>query len=65
MKVCARYKKITVYPFGEYYIILLYRNQKLNPVQFGAPQKTLKKDYMKSLLGYYGFELVEMKDLPE
>ena len=65
MKVCARYRKVTIYPIGDFYVVLLYRNQRLNPVQFGAPQQVLKEDYMKSLLKHYGFELVNMKDLPE
>lgn len=65
MKVSARYKKVTVYPFGDFYITLLYRNKSLNPIQFGAPSKDMNKNHIKSLLKHYGFELVNMKDLPE
>jgi hypothetical protein len=65
MKVHAKYKKVTIYPTGDFWIIQLFRRQKLNPIQFGIPHKKVQKDYMRSLLGFYGFELVEFKDLPE
>ena len=65
MKVHAKYKKVTIYPTGDFWIIHLYRHKTLNPVQFGVPHKKIQKDYMRSLLEHYGFELVEFKDLPE
>ena len=65
MKVNAKYKKVTIYPTGDFWIVILYKRQKLNPIQFGAPHKKVQKDYMRSLLGYYGFELVKFEDLPE
>ena len=65
MKVCARYRIVTIYPSGDFWIIVLYKNRKLDPVQFSEPHKDVRQDYIKSLLEYYGFELVKMEDLPE
>lgn len=65
MKVHAKYKRVTIYPTGDFWIIILYKSKNLNPVQFGVPHKGAQKDYMKSLLGFYGFELIKFEDLPD
>lgn len=65
MKVYAKYKKVTIYPTGDFWIIQLFKHKSLNPIQFGVPHKEAQKDYMRSLLGHYGFELVKFEELPE
>ena len=65
MKVHAKVKKVNVYLVGDMYVTYLYRNKKLNPIQFGTPSTTYHKEYMRSLLKHYGFDLVKFEDLPE
>jgi hypothetical protein len=65
MKIYAKVKKVNIYLVGDMYIIYIYRNKKLNPIQFGAPSKTYNKEHIRSLLKHYGFELVKFEDLPE
>jgi hypothetical protein len=65
MKVHAKYKKVTIYPAGDFWVLMLYRRQRLNPIQFGALHKKIQENYMRSLLKFYGFELVKFEDLSE